>query len=73
MDKKMFDFLGCVFACEIEGKPYTHLEHTEEIIKKALDAEYVEPCLFNDQPVIGFTHLGRYEYCQECSRRPDDE
>lgn len=69
MDNEMFNFLESVFACEIEGKPYTRLMHTEQIVKRAIDYGYVAPCLFEEKPSVGLTYLGQHEFCQECNKR----
>ena len=65
MDDELFEFLGAVFACEIQGKPYQALQHSEAVIYKAIENGDVSVFMHEGEKALGFTLAGHHEYCQE--------
>ena len=64
---RLMGFLDAVQAELIRGRPYSQLRHSQEIIAEALSLGIVG--VFDDGgvAVIGFTEVGHFQYCQQCT------
>ena len=64
---RLIRFLDAVQAQAIQGQPYRQLQHSQAIIEEALSLGIVS--VFDDAgvAVIGFTDVGHFQYCQQCT------
>lgn len=64
---RLMRFLDAVQAQAIQGQPYRQLRHSQAIIEEALRLGIVG--VFDDGgvAVIGFTDVGHFQYCQQCT------
>ena len=64
---RLMRFLDAVQTQAIQGQPYRQLQHSQAIIEEALSLGIVG--VFDDAgvAVIGFTELGHFQYCQQCT------
>ena len=64
---RLMGFLDAVQAEAIKGQPYRQLQHSKAAIIEALDLGIVG--VFDDGgvAVIGFTDVGHFQYCQQCT------
>ena len=64
---RLMRFLDAVQAQAIQGQPYRQLQHSQAIIEEALSLGIVG--VFDDGgvAVIGFTELGHFQFCQQCT------
>ena len=64
---RLMRFLDAVQAQAIQGQPYRQLQHSQAIIEEALSLGVVG--VFDDGgvAVIGFTDVGHFQYCQQCT------
>ena len=64
---RLMRFLDAVQAQAIQGQPYRQLQHSQAVIEEALSLGIVG--VFDDGgvAVIGFTDVGHFQYCQQCT------
>ena len=64
---RLMRFLDAVQAQAIQGQPYRQLQHSQAIIEEALSLSIIG--VFDDGgvAVIGFTDVGHFQYCQQCT------
>ena len=64
---RLMRFLDAVQAQAIQGQPYRQLQHSQAVIEEALSLGIVS--VFDDGgvAVIGFTEIGHFQYCQQCT------
>ena len=64
---RLMGFLDAVQAQAIKGQPYRQLQHSKAVIEEALSLGIVG--VFDDGgvAVIGFTEVGHFQYCQQCT------
>ena len=64
---RLMGFLDAVQAELIQGQPYRQLRHHQAIIAEALRLGIVGVFYDGDVAVIGFTEVGHFQYCQQCT------
>ena len=64
---RLMRFLDAVQTQAIQGQPYRQLQHSQAVIEEALSLGIVS--VFDDGgvAVIGFTEIGHFQYCQQCT------